>query len=104
MKYYTADREAGNRIDCFSTKEEAMKAIERYEQEDRDDGIYVENFYDVEEEPEGMDDFKFTKEDAEEFIKQLQDYIDGGGDNAETAQKQIDALVREYGVNPEGDE
>lgn len=50
MKYYTADREAGNRIECFDTKEEAMKAIKRYEQEDRDEGIYVENFYDVEEE------------------------------------------------------
>ena len=50
MTYWTIDREAGNRIECFNTKEEAMKAIERYEKDDRDDGIYVENFYDVEEE------------------------------------------------------
>lgn len=104
MRYWTVDREAWNRIDFFYTKEEAMEAIGKYEEEDREDGIYTPNFYDVEEEPGSMDDFKFTKEDASEFVKLLQDYIDGGGDNAETARKQIDALVREYGVNQEGDE
>lgn len=104
MKYYTADREAGNRIECFDTKEEAMEAIERYEQEDREEGIYTQNFYCVEVVAESMEDFRFTGKDAEEFIQQLQEYIDCGGDNADTAQKEIDALVRTYGIDMEGDE
>lgn len=47
MKIYTADREAGNKIEEFETIEEAKKAIEQYEADDRKDGIYTPNFYDV---------------------------------------------------------
>lgn len=46
-KYFTADREAGNIIDEFNSIEEAKKAILAYEEEDREDGTYSEDFYDV---------------------------------------------------------
>ena len=47
MKIYTADREAGNKIEEFSTIEEAKEAIAAYEEEDRKDGTYTPNFYDI---------------------------------------------------------
>ena len=47
MKIYTADREAGNKIEKFSTIEEAKEAIAAYEEEDRKDGTYTPNFYDI---------------------------------------------------------
>ena len=46
-KYFMADREAGNIIDEFDSIEEAKKAILAYEEEDRKDGTYSEDFYDV---------------------------------------------------------
>lgn len=47
MKYYTADREAGNKIEAFDSIEEALKAIAAYEAEDMKDGTYTPDFYDV---------------------------------------------------------
>ena len=47
MKYYTADREAGNKIETFDTIEETLKAIAAYEAEDERDGTYTPDFYDV---------------------------------------------------------
>lgn len=47
MKIYTADREAGNKIEEFNTIEEAKKAIIAYEEEDKRDGTYTPDFYDV---------------------------------------------------------
>ena len=47
MKIYTADREAGNKIEEFSTIEEAKEAIAAYEEEDKKDGTYTPNFYDI---------------------------------------------------------
>lgn len=44
---FTADREAGNKIEAFSTIEEALKAIAAYEAEDKKDGTYTPDFYDV---------------------------------------------------------
>lgn len=46
-KIYTADRETGTFIEEFSTVEKARKAIESYEEKDKADGIYEENFYDI---------------------------------------------------------
>lgn len=46
-KYYTADREAGNLIEAFNTYEEAKQAILAYEEQDKADGTYEENFYAV---------------------------------------------------------
>lgn len=47
MKIYTANRETGMFIEEFATVEEARKAIIAYEEKDKADGIYEENFYDV---------------------------------------------------------
>lgn len=41
------DREAGNKIDCFKTLEEAKKTLEEYEKQDKIDGIYEPNFYEI---------------------------------------------------------
>lgn len=49
MKYYTADREAGNRIEAFETREEAERAITAYEAEDVADGTYTPDLYAIEE-------------------------------------------------------
>lgn len=46
-KYVTRDREAGNIIEYFSTKEEAEQAIEEYEKADKAEGIYEPDFYEV---------------------------------------------------------
>lgn len=47
IKFFTADRETGTIIDWFSSIEEAQKAIEEYEEEDKKDGTYTANFYDI---------------------------------------------------------
>lgn len=47
MKIFTADRECGNIIDRFETIEDAMKAIKSYEEEDKRNGDYTPDFYDV---------------------------------------------------------
>lgn len=47
MKYWTRDREAGNKIEFFRSKEEAEAAIIAYEEEDRREGSYEPNFYEV---------------------------------------------------------
>lgn len=46
-KYATRDREAGNIIEYFRTKEEAGQAIEEYEKADKAEGIYEPDFYEV---------------------------------------------------------
>lgn len=47
MRYVTRDREAGYVIDRFATVEEAKKAIENYEDSDKKDGLYEEDFYEI---------------------------------------------------------
>ncbi len=47
MKIFTADREAGNIIEQFETIEDAMKAIKAYEEEDKKNGDYTPEFYDI---------------------------------------------------------
>ena len=41
------DREAGNYIEAVETYEEALETIEEYEEEDRKDGNFTENFYEI---------------------------------------------------------
>lgn len=48
--FIVRDREAGNIIDRFDTEEEALAALAEYEDEDRADGTYTEEFYEVVEE------------------------------------------------------
>ena len=47
MKYVIRDREAGNEIERFATREEAEKQLAVYEEQDRADGIFVEDFYEI---------------------------------------------------------
>ena len=41
------DREAGNYIEAVETYEEALETIEQYEEEDKRDGNYTEDFYEI---------------------------------------------------------
>ncbi|MBQ0099361.1 MAG: hypothetical protein KBS91_02300 [Firmicutes bacterium] len=47
MKYFTVCKQNNQVIDEFNTYEEAVDEIKRYEQEDKNDGVYEEDFYDV---------------------------------------------------------
>lgn len=47
MKYIIRDREAGNVIDKFATQEEAELALQEYEEEDKRDGTYEPDFYEI---------------------------------------------------------
>lgn len=46
-KYFTADKETGTVIDEVSSVAEGKKLIASYEQDDKNDGVYEENFYDI---------------------------------------------------------
>lgn len=46
-KYYTADRATGTLIEGFDTYAEARAEIERYEANDKEDGCYEADFYDI---------------------------------------------------------
>ena len=45
--YKVQDREAGNVIDYFTTKEEADEAVAMFEDGDKEDGTYTHDFYEV---------------------------------------------------------
>ena len=47
MNIVIRDREAGNVIEHFNTVEEAKKTLKRYEEQDKKDGVYVEDFYEI---------------------------------------------------------
>lgn len=47
MNIVIRDREAGNVITEFETLEEAKKELEKYEAQDKKDGVYVEDFYEI---------------------------------------------------------
>lgn len=48
MRYIIRDRETGRgEIEAFATIEEAKKKIEEYEEQDKADGTYEENFYEI---------------------------------------------------------
>ena len=46
-KFYTADRETGTFIDKVESIEQGKKMIDVYEWEDKANGYYEPNFYDV---------------------------------------------------------
>lgn len=54
-KFITRDREAGNKIEEFATYEEAQAAIAAYEAEDKENGDFTEDFYEIYEEDETID-------------------------------------------------
>lgn len=45
--FVVRDRECGNVIDLFDTKEAAISALIDYEAEDMDEDVYTEDFYEV---------------------------------------------------------
>ena len=45
--YKVQDREAGNVIGYFTTKEEADEAVAMFEENDKEDGTYTPDFYEV---------------------------------------------------------
>lgn len=45
--YWTACKETGDFIEYFRTYEDAVKAIEKYEEKDKAEGNYTEDFYDI---------------------------------------------------------
>ena len=47
MMYVVRDREAGNVITQFETIEEAQKELKKYEEQDKKDGTYTEDFYEI---------------------------------------------------------
>lgn len=47
MKYSIQDREAGNKIAEFATFEEANSALTEFEAQDKTDGTYSHNFYEI---------------------------------------------------------
>ena len=47
MKYYTRDTEAGNIIEEFASMVEAKAEIAKYEIADKEDGVFIPNFYEV---------------------------------------------------------
>lgn len=46
-RYIIRDRQAGNRIEGFVTLEEAMKRLAEFEAEDKEEGIYEPDFYEI---------------------------------------------------------
>lgn len=46
-KYIIRDREAGNIIEELKTLKDAKKLLNQYEREDKKDGIYTPNFYEI---------------------------------------------------------
>lgn len=47
QRYIIRDREAGNYIDSFNTLEEAKEVIAMYEEADKADECYEEDFYEI---------------------------------------------------------
>ena len=47
MLYIIEDREAGNQIERASSLDAARQIVSDYEKDDKDEGIYVPNFYAV---------------------------------------------------------
>lgn len=54
-RFVIQDREAGNIITGFNTLKEAEAELEKYEEEDRKNGTYVEGFYEIAERDENGD-------------------------------------------------
>ena len=52
--WYTVNRETGDKIDSFMNLEDAVDAIRMYEIDDRIDGSYTEDFYDVYNDTNGL--------------------------------------------------
>ena len=45
--YLIQDKECGNQIDVFDSLIDAQNALNNYESEDKDDGSYTPDFYEI---------------------------------------------------------
>ncbi len=55
-RYATCDRETGTIIDYFDTLAAAQRAIDKYEAQDKEEGTFTPNFYDIKEMEEETDE------------------------------------------------
>jgi hypothetical protein len=46
-KFIIQDRETGTFIDEFNTFDLALKALQEYENEDKQEGVYAPDFYEI---------------------------------------------------------
>lgn len=97
--YWIADREAGNIIEEFETREEAKKALAAYEAADKENEIYTPDFYEI----VTVRNFEiFAWEYTEEAGGQWVDTYESV--EAETAEEAIDSY-RDAGIDlANGDE
>lgn len=76
MKYIIRDREAGNKIATFDTLPEAEQELALYEEEDRKDGTYTADFYEiVEDGPIEERILRTTKMSEHDIQKHLRDGV-----------------------------
>lgn len=54
-KFIIQDREAGNVIEKFKTLQEAKNKLQEYEEQDKAEGIFEENFYEIVKEIEELE-------------------------------------------------
>ena len=47
ISYIIRDMEAGNKIDFCDTFEEAEKQVKQFEQDDKENGCYTPDFYEI---------------------------------------------------------
>ena len=101
-KFWTEDREAGNRIEWFSTAREAWNAIKKYEAEDKKDGTYTPDFYNVtNDERESVDENGKVRDSAikDSGIIYGTLFIDLTSPNELTASKIVQEVKNEIGNN-----
>lgn len=51
-RYIIQDRQAGNKIEEFDSLQEAQNKLQEYEEQDKAEGIYEKNFYEIVEKEE----------------------------------------------------
>lgn len=57
--YIVRDREAGNPIEWTTSREEAEKILKQFEDTDKADGTYTEDFYEIYEKEAEIKDLRF---------------------------------------------
>lgn len=58
MLYTIRDREAGNVIDTFISREDAEGALAQFEADDKAEGTYEPNFYEITEDEDPEDSYE----------------------------------------------
>lgn len=73
MKYIIRDREAGNEIARFDSMEEAKAELKKYEEADKKEGTFTEDFYEIVEQLLKVDFFSVQVNYTGEFDSYTQD-------------------------------